>query len=338
MRLGGRAKVTGAVLAAFALMQSLASPVAAQRPAGSMSCPALRWVTLGTAGGPVPTPERSEPANLLIAGDAQILVDAGDGTVDQLARLGLDLGPIRSLFVSHHHLDHTGGLAAVIGLRWMNQFPGQLTIYGPPGTADIVDGILASMGPPSRIGFGIGRLPPSPRDSVRVVEIGDGWAGLVDGLRVAAVANSHYDAEAARTGILSLSYRFDLGGRSIVYTGDTGPGPAVTRLARGADLLVSEVIDLDRLVTEIRQRRPDASPEMLADMRRHLSTHHLPAAEVGRIAAEARVGHVVLTHLAIPPGPTGTAEHGLLAGVRQAYGGPVDVARDLGSFDVGCGR
>jgi ribonuclease BN (tRNA processing enzyme) len=296
----------------------------------------LRWVTLGTAGGPVPTPERSEPANLFVAGDRLLLVDAGAGTVGQLARLGLDLGRVRSLFVSHHHLDHTGGLAAVIGLRWMNQFPGPLTVYGPPGTAEIVDSILASMGPPSRIGFGIGRLPPSPRESVRVVEIGDGWTGDVDGVHVTAAANSHYDAGPGQSGILSLSYRFDLGGRSIAYTGDTGPSPAVTRLARGADLLVSEVIDLDRLLAEIRQRRPDASPDMLADMRRHLSTHHLPAAEVGRIAAEARVGHVVLTHLAIPPGPTGAAEARLVAGVRQAYAGPADVARDLGSFDVGC--
>ena len=71
-------------------------------------------MTLGTAGGPVPTVDRSEPANLLVAGEEKILVDTGDGTVGQLARLGMSLGPIRHVFISHHHHDHTGGLAAVV--------------------------------------------------------------------------------------------------------------------------------------------------------------------------------------------------------------------------------
>lgn len=46
----------------------------------------------------------------------------------------------------------------------------------------------------------------------------------------------------------SLSYRFDLGHRSITYTGDTGPSDAVTRLAQGSDMLVSEVIALEPIV------------------------------------------------------------------------------------------
>jgi ribonuclease BN (tRNA processing enzyme) len=94
------------------LIASAALLGTAQAQAG---CPALRWVTLGTAGGPVPTVDRSEPANLLIAGDHSILVDAGDGTVGQLARAGRTIGEVDAVFLSHLHLDHSGGLAAVIG-------------------------------------------------------------------------------------------------------------------------------------------------------------------------------------------------------------------------------
>ena len=131
------------------LLTALIVCLAGAAPARAAACSAMRWTTLGTAGGPVPTADRAEPSNLLVAGDQQILVDTGDGTVNQLAGLGMDMRRIRTVFISHLHLDHSGGLAAVIGLRWMNQFPGQLTIYGPPGIREVVDGIIASMAPPA---------------------------------------------------------------------------------------------------------------------------------------------------------------------------------------------
>lgn len=307
-------------------------------------CSPLRWVTLGTAGGPVPTVDRSEPANLLIAGNDRILVDTGDGTVAQLARLGMDLGPVHTVFISHHHHDHTGGLSAVIGLRWMNNFPGQLTVYGPLGTREMVDGIVAGLGPQSRIGFGLGKAPPPPAASVKVVEIRAGEVVTLGAVTVTSAANSHFDhgdspaeplpalgKEAAQ----SLSYRFDLGGRSITYTGDTGPSEAVTKLATGTDLLVSEVIDLDRLLAEIRAKRPDMPPAVAEGMRQHLSTHHLLPGDVGKLAAGAGAKHLVMTHFAVP-GLLSESEPTLRAAVAQSYAGAVDLARDLSSFDVGC--
>ncbi len=300
-------------------------------------CPPMRWVTLGTAGGPVPTIERAEPSNLLIAGDKYILVDTGDGTVNQLAKAGFQLGRVNTVFLSHHHHDHVGGLAAVIGLRWMNQFPGVLTVYGPPGTKEMVDGILHSLGPQSRIGFGLGKLPPSPKDSVQVVEL-DGSAPIkLAEITVTAAPNSHYDV-GGKAGIgtaISLSYRFQLGQRSITYTGDTGPSADVEKLAKGSDMLVSEVIDLERLLAQIKVMRRDVTPETLSSMSEHLSTHHLLAPDIGAMAARAKVGHVVLTHLAIP-GPLAESEPDLRSGVRKFYSGSLDLARDLSSFDIGC--
>ncbi|MDE2302966.1 MAG: MBL fold metallo-hydrolase [Sphingomonadales bacterium] len=318
-------------LAAGLLLLASGVPAAA-------ACPALRWTTLGTAGGPVPTPERSEPANLLTAGDQLILVDTGDGTVDQLARLGLGLAPIRSVFISHHHWDHTGGLAAVIGLRWMNGLPGVLTVYGPPGTQALVAGIVAALGPQSRIGFGVGALPSPPAASVRAVEIGDGARVDLGPLTVTAVANSHFSRPGAPASgdAVSLSYRFQLGGRAITYTGDTGPSEAVTRLARGSDLLVSEAIDLTALLAAIHATQPDLSPAALAPLEQHLATQHLAGDEIGRMAAVAGVRHLLLTHLAIAPGPVRGSEPALRGAIARAYAGPVDVGIDLASYDVGC--
>ena len=106
-------------------------------------CLPLSWTTLGTAGGPIPTLDRSEPSNLLRAGQTRVLVDAGDGAVNNLARMGVDLTRVQAVFISHHHVDHYGGLLAVIGLAWMTSYPGTLEIYGPPGTAELVAWLAA---------------------------------------------------------------------------------------------------------------------------------------------------------------------------------------------------
>lgn len=299
-------------------------------------CPVFRWTTLGTAAGPVPTIDRSEPANLLEAGDDVLLVDAGDGAAVQLAKAGRQVGSVRYLFLSHLHWDHAGGLGAVIGLRWMNEYPGKLRIYGPPGTRAVVDGIVASLAAPARIGFGLGHLPPPPADSVEVVELSDGGSATLPGLTVRAAANSHYDPDPdKRMGTLSLSYRFEFGDRAITYTGDTGPSPAVAALAKGSDLLVSEVIALEPLIADIAAHRPDMTEMQRADMRRHLSTHHLDPGAAGAIAAAADVRQLVLTHFAIPGTLDANAVY-LRAGVGREFRGRLELARDLARFDVPC--
>lgn len=314
------------------------SPQEGAVPAAN-SCPMFRWTTLGTAGGPIPTLERTEPSNLLDAGDQAILVDAGDATASQMAKAGRSVGEVKSVFLSHLHLDHTGGLAAVVGLRWMNEHPGAITVYGPPGTKELVDGIIASMAQPARIGFGIGFLPSKPENRIKSVELADGQVVKLGDLAVRAVANNHHDGPgdlAKKAGALAFSYRFDLGARSITYTGDTGPDARVTKLAAGTDLLVSEVIEVDQMIAMIAKQRPELNEYMLKGARQHFAEHHVTPDEIGKMAAEAKVRRVVLTHYVIP-GPLGESAKSLYSNVRKHYTGDTELARDLSSYDVGCG-
>jgi len=302
------------------------------------ACPTLSWTTLGTAGGPVPDATRAEPSNLLRAGDRFILVDTGDGTVNQLARIGMNVGQVDTVFISHHHHDHTGGLAAVIGLRWMAQYPGLLTIYGPPGTAEMVDGIVASLQPQARVGFGTGASVTPPADIVRVIELGDGAVVDLGPLTIRTAANSHFDIDGRNpyVGALSLSYRFDYDSRSITYSGDTGPSVALQQLATESDLLVTEIMDFEAIFEGALRVRPDMTEAMAAQFRQHMTTHHLTAEEVGLLAQSADVDQVLLTHYAIAPGLLSRSADYFRQGIRQRYDGPLQLGRDLETLDVGC--
>ena len=244
------------------------------------------FVTLGTQGGPLPQPNRSQPANAIIRDDGSIiLVDAGDGAAEQLAKAHLSLAKVDTIFLSHMHFDHTAGVLGILALRYQMEYPGTVTIYGPPGTTTFINGLLDSMKPFEMSGFGVpGEQIGDPRAHVKVIEITDGSVVNLDGIKVTAAQNTHYSFPAGSDldrRYKSLSFRFDMPDRSIVYTGDTGPSINVEKLAKGADILVSEVIDVDKIIAIMRHTRPDIGAEQMAHLVEHQRTQHLSPDEVG---------------------------------------------------------
>lgn len=312
------------LIGAAALTHSL--PAMASEKAESV------WITLGTNSGPIPLAQRSQPANLLLKDGHRILIDVGDGAVEQLGKTGLEFTSIDTLFISHHHLDHIGGLFSLIGRRYQVRAPNVLTIYGPPGTKAIVDNMIGGVAS-AFLAAGVvkERAPLPPADTVRVIEIRDADSVTLGDMTVTAVANSHYAvlaADAPEPKPQSLSFRFDLPTRSIVYTGDTGPSGAVERLAAGADLLISEIIDPQASVDELRVTRPDFPEAILASVLAHHTHEHLTAAEVGKLAGRAKVGALVLTHNPIKDDKLDKAR----AEIAAHYDGPITFASDLDHF------
>jgi len=316
-------------LAALLALALAAAPAAAQpaRPAGHSVL-----VTLGTTAGPVPNPTRSQPANLLRWRERNILIDAGDGAAEQLGKANIQLASIGTIFISHLHFDHMGGLFAILGMRYQTMVASPLTIYGPPGTRRMVEGLLVAMQPMSEVGRGVvGDVRRPVEAGIQIEEIADGAQVTLGDIRVTAARNSHYswpDNSPQAQLFQSLSFRFDLPDRSIVYTGDTGPSAAVERLAQGADLLVSEVIDPDAALADLVRERPDLPPFARAFIMQHFREQHLTAAAAGEIARAAHVRRLLLTHIAVPPERIAATRTAAAA----AYGGPVEVARDLGHY------
>lgn len=292
------------------------------------------FTTLGTGGGPMQNPIRSQPAHLVMNGDRPVLVDCGEGAMGQLKRAGVEFKAVQEIFLTHHHFDHIGSLFACLGVNMMTMRQTPLTIYGPPGTRAIVDGLIAACDVPQAIGFGMkGQTLPHPRDFTQVVEIDANSRIELGEMVVTACENTHYraESEAGRPGPLSLSLRFDLPGRSLIFTGDTGPCQAVEVLARGCDLLVGEMMDLDHTMGRVRATNPHMPEEALQKIRAHLSGHHLSPEDLGDLAQRAGVTHVVATHFA-PGCATPDTVDSYAARIAARFAGRVSIGADLGSY------
>ncbi len=279
-------------------------------------------------------PLRWQPSHLLMHGAMPILVDCGEGAMGQLVRAGVEFRDVDHLFLTHHHFDHIGSLFACLGLNMMIQRRVPLNIYGPAGTKAIVDGLCDACDVPNAIGYGVpGQQLPHPRDFTNVQEISPGDEVELGGLRVSCCENTHYrdEDEFGTEGYISLSLRFDMPDRSIVLTGDTGPCRALEALARGADLMIGELMDIDITMQRVRARNPEVPDERLQMIGKHLSKHHIGAEELGQLAERAGVKEVVAVHLA-PGIATPDTAGKYVERVRAVYSGRFSIGKDLAVY------
>lgn len=141
------------------------------------------------------------------------------------------------------------------------------------------------------------------------------------GVQVSAILVQHAPVFPA------LGYRFDTPRGSVVFSGDTGPCDNVVRLARGADVLVHEVIDVEGIISRIRHM-----PNHEA-VRNHLASSHSPPEEVGVIASRAGVQTLVLSHLV--PGDGEISEDEWEARARTTFDGEIVCGVDLDELALG---
>lgn len=120
----------------------------------------------------------------------------------------------------------------------------------------------------------------------------------------------------------SFALKFEFPGKTVVFSGDTAYHPPLAQFARGADLLVHEAM-LGPAIEFIVRANPNA-----ATMLKHLKASHTLVADVGRIATEAGVKTLVLSHY-VPVDAPGVTDQQWIDGVRETYQGDLVLAKDL---------
>jgi ribonuclease BN (tRNA processing enzyme) len=275
-----------------------------------------------------------QSCNLLTVNRTHYVVDAGDGLARRIAQAGVDVREIGTIFITHHHDDHTAGLGTLMSLAWDRQRTKPIHVYGPPKTEELVKAAVQyfSISAEIRIADG-GRSVPIAQVFFGH-DVGTGMIYQDANIKVTAVENSHFAFHKgpAAGKNKSYAYRVETPDRVIVFTGDTGFSDAVTELAKGADLLVTETSSCeDRKQAMIKDGRWQAmTPAEQEGIMQQATQGHMSLEDIGKMAGSAEVKTVVLSHLTQRVGSddyTPWAEE-----VKKHFSGQVLVAKDLMEF------
>lgn len=279
----------------------------------------MEIVFLGT-GCPVVSTERYGPAQLVLGQDARVLVDCGSGVTQRLVAVGAPGRDLDALLLTHLHSDHLVDLYQLVVSSWHQGRDRPLPIYGPPGTRRYVEGLMALWEPELSQRIAHEKRPSTAALKVEVTEIAADETLKVGALAVRVVAVDHQPVRHA------FGFVFEGGGKKLALSGDTRRCPALIEAAKGADLLVHEVF--------VHREMPVVPGVRSAETVANVASYHTLSGEVGKIATEAGVKALALTHF-VPPAADRAA---LLAEVAADFGGPLILAEDLLRIDLAARR
>jgi ribonuclease BN (tRNA processing enzyme) len=166
---------------------------------------------------PFPRPDRPCSGYLLQAGNENIWVDAGSGTLAELQR-HVELADVGTIWISHLHPDHWVDLVAAWNAYINDNALPHPKVFGAPGLADRLDAALSQVGAAAKV--------------FDTHEVHDQLETVVGPVRLRAFEMRH--------SVPTFGVRAACGGRVLGYSADTGPCDALMELARGAQVLLVE--------------------------------------------------------------------------------------------------
>lgn len=307
---------------------------------GSSGMSILRFTFLGTSAAQ-PTVHRNLSGLAVKADTDLLLFDCGEGSQRQMVRFGTGF-TVDAVFFTHFHADHFLGIIGFLRTLGMAGREHAITLYGPPPAKRLLH--QAVFLGTDRLDFPVDIQELRDGDVVRRASYAVHAIGVehrVNALGYALVEDGRpgrFDVEKARA--LGVKEGPDFGklqkgeavsaadgstvkpedvlgaprpGRKAVISGDTRPCANLIAAAKEADVLIHESTFSDE------------------EQERALETKHSTAREAGRVAREAMVKRLVLTHLS----SRHDVEFGrLLTQAREEFKGACEVAFDGLSFDV----
>jgi ribonuclease Z len=275
----------------------------------------MRVTLLGT-GCPTVSTRRYGAATLVEGEGARLLVDCGSGATQRLIEAGFDGAALDALLITHLHSDHVVDLWQLVVSGWHQGRTAPLRVIAPPGFRRYTDALEAAWDEERAQRLAFEQRPNPDGFGLRVEEIAAGRRRRIGALEIEAVAVDHRPVEPA------FGYVIRSSALSLALSGDTRACPALVEAAHGCDALVHEVF-VHAAMQPLAGRRDAATISAVA-------SYHTLASEVGAIAAAAKAGCLLLTHI-VPPDIDTAA---LAAEVGRDFAGPILVGEDLLSLDL----
>ena len=282
----------------------------------------LKVTLLGT-GSPLPITDRFGAATLVEAGQEKLLFDVGRGATIRLTQVGVPIGSLNAVFLTHFHSDHTSGIPDLWLTGWIGRYYGNrqkpFRIIGPAGTVSLMQNLERAYADDVRIRLADEK---NPADGIAISPSQYTTDGVVyesNGVKVTAFEVDHGDLIKPAYG-----YRVDYDGRSVIISGDTRYSKNLEAHAEGATLVIHEVAIANE---DYYARVPIV---------RYIMAHHIAADEAGALFARLQPKLAAYTHLVFlgAPGYSVPTVADIERKTRQKYAGPLAFGTDLMAFDV----
>ena len=271
-------------------------------------------VLLGTGVGPSVNLQQFGASILVEAGGERFLFDCGRGATMRLTQMGVPIGSISRLFLTHLHSDHVIQIPDLVLTGWAGgrrTIP--LEVWGPDGTRNMMDHIQQAFSFDIHMRRDVDEKLPAAGIQVVSHDVKQGVVFDERGVKVTAFLVDHGPVQPA------FGYRIDYRGHSVALSGDTRVSENLIRFAQGVDVLIHEGIDPDAL----RNRADHPTPAVLDA----IIAHHTTPQQAGEVFSRVKPRLAVYSHA--------PNSESMISQTRKTYAGPLQGAEDLLTIMIG---
>ena len=273
--------------------------------------------------------DRAQPCLMISAGKQNLLFDAGQGALWSMEKMQAPWQKLNAVFISHLHSDHISGLGEVIQNGWVAGRDSAVDVIGPVGIKNVIDGfkqVYKEDIDERLVTFDNHEKKNKEHiwGNIQEVAVDDALAHVVydnDGLTVKAFSVDHPNWGHA------YGYRIEYRGKTVVFSGDTRATHAIVTHSQGVDLLIHEAYNknlMDKVATLVDELNLPIDSKTV----NNIAAVHTETIALSKLAQQAQVKSLVLTHM-IPPIPAmGVAESYFMKGMSDFYKGDLSMARD----------
>lgn len=272
-------------------------------------------ILLGT-GTPIPSKIRACASTLVLISDKAFLVDTGRGFLNNFVKTGLM--NVNAVLFTHFHSDHFAEFGEFMVTRMVWGIKEPMMVIGPSGAEKTIGTLMKAYELDNF--YRKQHHKENWNEQGMLLNIKEYESGIIydqDGIKITMFMVDHDPVKPA------VGYRFEYNNQILVISGDTKSIPIMEEMAKNADILIHEALNRQLLI-RFQHYMNKRMQQILAD----ILDYHASTLEVAKIAQNANVKTLVLTHLIPGLPPLAILNRLFKKGMKKIYKGRIIVGKD----------